>query len=191
MRTTAVASQVVFCLLTFSVYSPYISQNDPLKCKWSDVFPCLNNIHWLFFSLGVKAKVLPRLISPTQPSPLLLVISLILPPTTLPFTHLQVPLAFLVFHRNARHVVRAFGLAGSFAWSSFPSHIVTWLVLTSFGFVTISKGFLGYTTYNWTPSTSWHLMFLFTAWFFPLALNTVCCSLDFFCWLLPLARCDS
>lgn len=132
------ASQVVFCLLTFSVYSPHISQNDPLKCKCSDVFPCLNNIHWLFFSLGVKAKVLPRLISPTQHSPPLLVISLILPPTTLPFVHLQFPLAFLMFHRNARDVVRAFGLAGSFTWGTFPSQIVTWLGLISFGFVTVS-----------------------------------------------------
>lgn len=126
------ASQVVFCLLTFSVYSPHISQNDPLKCKCSDVFPCLNNIHWLFFSLGIKAKVLPRLISPTQHSPPLLVISLILPPTALPFVHLQFPLAFLMFHRNARDVVRAFGLPGSFTWGTFPSQIVTWLGLISF-----------------------------------------------------------
>lgn len=47
-------------LLTFSVYTQHIGQNDPLKCLSNDVIPCLYNFHWLSISLGVKANVLPK-----------------------------------------------------------------------------------------------------------------------------------
>lgn len=153
MRITAVASQVVFCLLTFPIYSPHISQNDPLKCMSSDVLPCLNNIHWISISLGVKAKVLPKAHTTLH--------NLHPPPCYLsdlnsynsPFHSSPVNSGLFSVHRNARHAVRAFGLAGSFAWSASPPRYPHGLVSLPSGVChLISESFPGYSSNNCTPS---------------------------------------